>query len=337
MLKTFIERPVLSTVISVILVILGILGLISLPITQYPEIAPPTVQVSAFYQGANADVVMNSVIVPLEEQINGVENMTYMTSSAGNDGSAGITIYFKQGTNPDLAAVNVQNRESRAVPLLPAEVTRAGVTTSKQQSSMVMVFALNSTNKSYDANFLQNYANINLVPLVKRINGVGDAQAWGTGDYSMRIWLKPEAMAAYGLVPDDITNALAGQNIEAAPGKIGENSSQSFEYVLKYKGRLEKPEEYDNIVIKSAGNGQLLRLKDVARVELGSLTYSITSLTDGKPSIVLGIFQTAGSNAHEMINEIEQTVNDAAKSFPPEVKPAIIFSNRRIECPLNDQ
>ncbi len=326
MIKTFIERPVLSTVISVILVILGIIGVFTLPITLYPDIAPPTVRVSAFYQGANADVVMKSVVVPLEEQINGVENMTYMTSSAGNDGSAGITIYFKQGTNPDLAAVNVQNRVSRAVPLLPAEVTRAGVTTSKQQSSLVMVFALNSTNKSYDANFLQNYANINLVPLVKRVNGVGDVQAWGTGDYSMRIWLKPEAMAAYGLVPDDISNALAEQNIEAAPGKIGENSNQSFEYVLKYKGRLEKPEEYDNIVIKSGGNGQLLRLKDVARVELGSLTYSITSLTDGKPSIVLGIFQTAGTNAHEMINEINERVDEASKSFPPGVKEVMIFS-----------
>jgi hydrophobic/amphiphilic exporter-1 (mainly G- bacteria), HAE1 family len=326
MLKTFIERPVLSTVISVILVILGIIGITTLPITLYPDIAPPTVQVSAFYQGANADVVMNSVIVPLEEQINGVENMTYMTSSAGNDGSAGITIYFKQGTNPDLAAVNVQNRVSRATPLLPAEVTRSGVTTSKQQSSMVMVFALKSTNKSFDANFLQNYANINLVPIIKRINGVGDAQAWGTGDYSMRIWLKPDVMATYGLIPDDITNALAEQNIEAAPGKIGENSNQSFEYVLKYKGRLNKPEEYDNIVIRSGPNGQLLRLKDVARVELGSMTYSITSLTDGKPSIVLGIFQSAGSNAHEMINEIQSAVNGASKNFPPGVTTTMIFS-----------
>ncbi len=326
MLKTFIERPVLSTVISIILVILGIIGVTTLPITLYPDIAPPTVRVSAAYQGANADVVMNSVVVPLEEQINGVENMTYMTSSAGNDGSAGITIYFKQGTNPDLAAVNVQNRVSRATPLLPAEVTRAGVTTSKQQSSMVMVFALKSTNKSLDANFLQNYANINLVPIIKRINGVGDAQAWGTGDYSMRIWLKPDVMATYGLVPDDINAALAEQNIEAAPGKIGENSNQSFEYVLKYKGRLNKPEEYNNIVIRSGNNGQLLRLKDVARVELGSMTYSITSLTDGKPSIVLGIFQSAGSNAHKMINEIERAVAAASKNFPPGVTSTMIFS-----------
>jgi len=326
MLKVFIERPVLSTVISVILVILGIISVTTLPITLYPEIAPPTVRVSAFYQGANADVVMNSVIVPLEEQINGVENMTYMTSSAGNDGSAGITIFFKQGTNPDLAAVNVQNRVSRATPLLPAEVTRAGVTTSKQQSSMVMVFALNSSNKSFDANFLQNYANINIVPMIKRINGVGDAQAWGTGDYSMRIWLKPDVMATYGLVPDDINAALAEQNIEAAPGKIGENSNQSFQYVLKYKGRLQKPVEYENIVIRSGANGQLLRLKDVARIELGSISYSVTSVTDGKPSIVLGIFQTAGSNAREMIQECQRTIEAASKTFPPGITYTMIFT-----------
>ena len=326
MLKKFIERPVLSTVISVILVILGLIGIVTLPITLYPDIAPPTVRVSAAYQGANADVVMNSVVVPLEEQINGVEDMTYMTSSAGNDGSAGITIYFKQGTNPDLAAVNVQNRVSRATPLLPAEVTRAGVTTTKQQSSMVMVFALKSNNKSFDANFLQNYANINLVPIIKRINGVGDAQAWGTGDYSMRIWLRPDVMATYGLVPDDISMALSEQNIEAAPGKIGQNDNQSFEYVLKYKGRLQKPEQYENIVIRSGKNGQLLLLKDVARIELGSITYAITSITDGKPSIVLGIFQSAGSNAHEMIEEIESAISTASKNFPPGVTTTMIFS-----------
>ncbi|MFT3933992.1 MAG: efflux RND transporter permease subunit [Chitinophagaceae bacterium] len=326
MLKVFIERPVLSTVISVMLVILGIISIFTLPITLYPDIAPPTVHVSAFYQGANADVVMKSVIVPLEEQINGVENMTYMTSSASNDGSAGITIYFRQGTNPDLAAVNVQNRVSRATPLLPAEVTRSGVTTSKQQSSMVMVFALKSTNKSYDAKFLQNYANINLVPVIKRVNGVGEAQAWGTGDYSMRIWLKPDVMAIYKLVPDDVTNALAEQNIEAAPGKVGENSNQSFEYVLKYKGRLEKPEEYENIIIRSSSQGQLLRLKDIARIELGSITYNVTSITDGQPSIVMGIFQSAGSNAHQMINDINQKLDEAAKSFPPGVTRTMVFS-----------
>jgi HAE1 family hydrophobic/amphiphilic exporter-1 len=325
-LKIFIERPVLSTVISVILVILGILGLVALPITQYPEIAPPTVQVSASYPGANADVVLNSVIVPLEEQINGVENMTYMTSSAGNDGSGSITVFFKQGTNPDLDAVNVQNRVSRATPLLPAEVTRSGVTTSKQQSSMVMVFSINSTNKSFDGTFLQNYANINVLPMLKRVNGVGAVQAFGTQDYSMRIWLKPEAMAAYGLIPDDINTALAEQNVEAAPGKIGENSNQSFQYVLKYKGRLRKPVEYENIIIKATSTGQLLRLKDVARVELGSLDYSVTMTTDNHPSIVCAVFQASGSNAHAMIKECEKTLEEAAKHFPPGVSMNTIFT-----------
>ncbi len=325
-LKIFIERPVLSTVISVILVILGILGLIAMPITQYPEIAPPTVQVSASYPGANADVVLNSVIVPLEEQINGVENMTYMTSSAGNDGSASITVFFKQGTNPDLDAVNVQNRVSRATPLLPAEVTRSGVTTSKRQSSMVMVFSINSSNKSFDGTFLQNYANINVIPMLKRVNGVGDVQAFGTQDYSMRIWLRPDAMASYGLVPDDITNALAEQNIEAAPGKIGENSNQSFQFVLKYKGRLKLPVEYENIIIKATSTGQLLRLKDVARVELGALDYSVTMSTDNKPSIVMGVFQAAGTNAHAMIKECESVIATAGKSFPPGVTSNMIFT-----------
>jgi HAE1 family hydrophobic/amphiphilic exporter-1 len=325
-LKVFIERPVLSTVISIILVILGILGLIALPITQYPEIAPPTVQVSASYPGANADVVLNSVIVPLEEQINGVENMTYMVSSAGNDGSASITVFFKQGTNPDLDAVNVQNRVSRATPLLPAEVTRSGVTTSKQQSSMVMVFSINSSNKSFDGTFLQNYANINVIPMLKRVNGVGQVQAFGTQDYSMRIWLKPDAMASYGLVPDDISTALAEQNIEAAPGKIGENSNQSFQYVLKYKGRLKQPVEYENIIIKATSTGQLLKLKDVARVELGSLDYSVTMSTDNKPSIVMGVFQAAGTNAHAMIKECEGVIATAARSFPPGVTTNMIFT-----------
>ncbi|MCC8408503.1 efflux RND transporter permease subunit [Mucilaginibacter sp. UR6-1] len=326
MLRKFIERPVLSTVISVIIVILGILGLTTLPISQYPDIAPPTVQVSASYTGANAEVVMNSVIVPLEEQINGVENMTYMTSKAANDGTATITVYFKLGTDPDLAAVNVQNRVSKATPLLPAEVTKAGVTTSKQQSSMVMVFALQSSNKSFDQTFLQNYAAINVLPQVKRINGVGDAISFGSQDYSMRIWLKPDVMATYGLIPADVNAALAEQNIEAAPGKVGENSKQSFEYVLKYKGRLKKPAEFENIVIRSAGNGQFLRLKDIARVELGALSYSVTTETNGEPSIALAVYQAAGSNAHEMIEQIDETLAQASKTFPQGVTVTHIFS-----------
>jgi HAE1 family hydrophobic/amphiphilic exporter-1 len=320
MLRTFIERPVLSTVISVIIVILGVLGLTSLPISQYPEIAPPTVQVSTSYQGANADVVMNSVIVPLEEQINGVENMTYMTSTASNDGSATITVYFKLGTNPDLAAVNVQNRVSKATSLLPAEVTKSGVTTSKRQSSMVMIFSLYSDNKSFNQTFLQNYANINLLPQIKRIEGVGDASVFGSKDYSMRIWLKPDAMATYGLIPDDINTALAEQNVEAAPGKFGENSNQSFQYTIKYKGRLKTPAEFENIVIKSTGNSQVLRLKDVARIELGSQSYSGNTKTNGNPSIGIAINQTAGSNAHELIKQLETTIEGASKSFPPGIK-----------------
>lgn len=235
MFNKFIERPVLSTVISIIIVILGILGIITLPVSQYPEIAPPTVVVSANYQGANAEVVLNSVIVPLEEQINGVEDMTYMTSSANNDGTAMITIYFKLGTNPDMAAVNVQNRVARATSLLPQEVIRAGVTTQKRQSSNVLIFTIHSANPSYDQVFLQNYANINIVPQIKRVTGVGDATAFGTKDYSMRIWLKPDIMASYGLIPNDISLLLAEQNIEAAPGQFGEGANESFQYVIKYK------------------------------------------------------------------------------------------------------
>ena len=320
MIRKFIERPVLSTVISVIIVILGILGLTSLPISQYPEIAPPTVQVSTSYQGANADVVMSSVIVPLEEQINGVENMTYMTSTASNDGSASITIYFKLGTDPDLAAVNVQNRVSKASSLLPAEVTKSGVTTSKRQSSMVMIFSLYSENKSFDQTFLQNYANINLLPQIKRITGVGDASVFGTRDYSMRIWLKPDVMATYGLIPDDINTALADQNVEAAPGKFGENSNQSFQYTIKYKGRLKSVAEFNNIIVRSTASGQVLRLKDVARVELGSQTYSGSTKTNGMASIGIAINQTAGSNAHELIKQLESTIAGASKSFPPGIK-----------------
>lgn len=326
MLRTFIERPVLSTVISIIIVILGILGLTSLPISQYPEIAPPTVQVYTAYTGANADVVMNSVIVPLEEQINGVENMTYMTSTASNDGSAVITVYFKLGTDPDLAAVNVQNRVSKATSLLPAEVTKGGVTTSKRQSSMVLIFSMYSENKSFDQTFLQNYANINLLPQIKRISGVGDASVFGTLDYSMRIWLKPDVMATYGLIPDDVNAALAEQNVEAAPGKFGENSNQSFQYTIKYKGRLKTTQDFENIVIKSTPTGQTLLLKDVSRIELGSLNYSSNSVTNGDPSIGVAINQTAGSNAHALIEECEKTIAEASKSFPPGVKYTLLLN-----------
>lgn len=320
MLKTFIERPVLSTVISVIIVILGILGLMALPISQYPEIAPPTVQVSASYAGANADVILKSVIVPLEEQINGVEDMSYMTSTANNDGSATIQVYFKLGTNPDLAAVNVQNRVARATPLLPAEVTQAGVVTQKRQSSMVMIFALTSNNPAFDQSFLQNYANINILPQIKRVTGVGDASVFGQKDYSMRIWLKPDVMATYGLIPKDIQSALAEQNIEAAPGKFGENGNESFQYTIKYTGRLVDPEQFQNIIVRTGDNGQMLRLKDVARVELGELSYASYTYADGKPAIGVAINQTAGSNAHQLILDCQKVLNDASKTFPPGVK-----------------
>jgi len=316
MFKKFIERPVLSTVISIIIVILGVLGLATLPVSQYPEIAPPTVQVSTSYQGANADVVMNSVVVPLEEQINGVEDMTYMTSTASNDGTATITINFKLGTNPDLAAVNVQNRVARATSLLPAEVTRSGVITAKRQASNVLIFGIYSDDPSYDQKFLQNYANINIIPQIKRINGVGDASAFGQMDYTMRIWLKPDVMATYGLIPNDVNVALAEQNVEAAPGQFGEQGNQAFQYTLKYSGRLKDETQFSNIIIKADANGQVLRLKDVARIEMGAQSYASSVKFNGKQALGIAINQTAGSNAKEVIENSIKTLDEAQKSFP---------------------
>lgn len=324
MFKIFIQRPVLSTVISVIIVILGVLGLVELPISQYPDIAPPTVNVSASYTGANADVVLKSIVIPLEEQINGVENMTYMTSTATNDGNASIKIFFKVGTNPDLAAVNVQNRVSRATSLLPVEVTQAGVTVTKSQSSNLLIFSLYSDDPAYDQTFLQNYAKINLVPQIQRVVGVGDVTVFGAKDYSMRIWLKPDVMQQYKLIPSDISAALAEQNIEAAPGKFGENGNQAFQYVIKYKGRLTSAQEFENIVIKSVGNGQMLRLKDVAKVELGSLSYSSTIKTNGVESAAMAISQTPGSNARDVIINSKKLIEEAAKSFPKGMKYTIM-------------
>ncbi|WP_343583994.1 efflux RND transporter permease subunit [Flavobacterium sp.] len=324
MFKKFIQRPVLSTVISVIIVILGVLGLIELPISQYPDIAPPTVNVAASYTGANADVVLKSIVIPLEEQINGVENMTYMTSTATNDGNASIKVFFKVGTNPDLAAVNVQNRVSRATSLLPVEVTQAGVTVTKSQSSNLLIFSLYSDDKAYDQTFLQNYAKINLVPQIQRVVGVGDVTVFGAKDYSMRIWLKPDVMQQYKLIPSDISAALAEQNIEAAPGKFGENGNQAFQYVIKYKGRLTSAQEFGDIVIKSVGNGQMLRLKDVAKVELGSLSYSSTIKTNGVESAAMAISQTPGSNARDVIINSKKLIEEAAKSFPKGMKYTIM-------------
>ncbi|MBD0726318.1 hydrophobe/amphiphile efflux-1 family RND transporter [Flavobacterium sp. L1I52] len=320
MFSKFIDRPVLSTVISIIIVILGLLGLISLPVSQYPEIAPPTVTVSANYQGASAEVVMNSVVIPLEEQINGVEDMTYMTSTSNNDGSASINIYFKLGTNPDLAAVNVQNRVSRATPLLPQEVTKAGVTTSKRQSDNILIFSLYSENPDYDMTFLQNYANINILPKIKRVAGVGEAMIFGQKDYSMRIWLKPDVMGAYGLVPSDITALLAEQNIEAAPGQLGESSNESFQYVLKYKGRLQSTKEFEEIVVRSTPDGEVLKLGDIAKVELGAVNYASNTLTNGNQSVAIAIAQTAGSNAQEVIENSLKVLDQSSVNFPKGIK-----------------
>jgi len=316
MLKIFIERPVLSTVISVIIVILGVLAYLGLPVSEYPEIAPPTVVVSATYTGASAGIIQRNVIVPLEEQINGVDGMTYITSSATNDGGATITIYFKLGTNPDIDAVNVQNRVSIASPVLPAEVTKAGVTVQKQQSSNLLIFSLKSDNPAYDQTFLNNYANINLIPEIKRINGVGSVTAFGTRDYAMRIWLKPDVMASYGLTPNDVNNVLAEQNIDAAPGKFGENSNQVFQYTIQYTGKLIDTTQFGNIVMKSNADGSVLRLKDIARLELGSLTYSTTLGTDDKPASVIAVTQVAGSNAQTIIKETIAALDKASLSFP---------------------
>ncbi len=314
-LDNFINRPVLSTVISVVIVILGVLGLISLPITQYPTIAPPTVQVSTTYQGANAQTVLNSVIAPLEEQINGVENMDYMSSNATNTGAATIDITFKQGTDPDMAAANVQNRVSKAQGLLPAEVTRVGVITQKRQTSMLIVFSIVDQSDKYEPAFIENYAKINIIPQIQRVKGVGDAMVMGA-DYSMRIWLNPERMAEYHLVPTDISAILAEQNIEAAPGSIGERENQTFQYTLRYKGRLQEASEFENLVIRSNPDGTLLRLKDVARVELGRVTYGFAGKVNGHSSVSCIVMQTAGSNATQIIQDIEALLKDCEKDLP---------------------
>lgn len=314
-LDRFINRPVLSTVISIIIVILGVIGLVTLPIEQYPDIAPPTVSVKASYTGANAQTTLNSVVVPLEEAINGVENMDYMSSSASNTGNASITITFKQGTDPDMAAVNVQNKVSSATGLLPAEVTKIGVTTEKRQNSMLMVFTLYDKSGKYDQRFIENYAKINIIPEIQRVNGVGEAFVMGA-DYSMRIWLKPELMAQYHLMPADVTTALAQQNIEAAPGKIGERENQTFEYTLRYRGRLQDEHEFENIVIRATSDGQILRLKDIARIELGRLTYAFTNKVNGYTGVTSIAFQMAGSNATQVVKDLTKVLDDAKKDLP---------------------
>ena len=315
MLKTFIERPVLSTVISILFVVLGVIGIFTLPIEQYPNIAPPTVRVSTNYSGANADAVLKSVIVPLEEQINGVQGMTYMTSTAANGGSATINVYFKQGMDPDMAAVNVQNRVSQASALLPSEVTKNGVTVQKQQSSTVLMIMIKSDNPDYDGKFIQNYTNINILPQIKRVTGVGDASVYGSKDYTMRVWLKPDVMKSYNITSGEVTAALQDQNIEVAPGELGVNSNQSFQYALKYSGRLKNTEEFGNIIIRSK-NAQILRLKDVATVELGAQNYSVITSNNNSEAIVMAINQTAGSNAQDIIKEVKSVMKKEAKKFP---------------------
>ncbi|RFM28822.1 efflux RND transporter permease subunit [Deminuibacter soli] len=328
MLKKFIERPVLSTVVSIILLLLGGLSIFSLPITLFPDIAPPSVLVTASYPGANAEVVARSVATPIEEAVNGVENMTYMTSNSSNDGSMSLTVYFKQGTNPDIAAVNVQNRVQKATSQIPQEVIQAGISTQKQQNSIIMFIGLYSEDTTYDETFLQNYLKINLIPKLQRIPGVGDAQPFGTKDYSMRIWLKPERLIAYNLSPLEVTDAIKDQSLEAAPGRLGQSSSQVFEYVLKYKGKLNKNEDYENVIIKSNSDGSVVRLKDVARVEFGSYTYSSNSKLNGHATTGLAIFQTAGSNANDILTEAERLLKKFEKDLPKGLHTTIMYNSK---------
>lgn len=336
MLKKFIDRPVLSTVISIIIVILGILGITTLPVTQYPDIAPPTVRVSAVYPGANAETVLESVIIPLEEQINGVEGMDYITSTASNNGMASIQVFFKQGIDPDIAAVNVQNRVARATPLLPREVTQSGVTTQKQQTNSLMFLTVLSKNEDYDATFIQNYLNINVLPELRRIEGVGDVNVFGAKTYAMRIWLKPEMLAAYNLIPADVVAAINEQSLEAAAGALGQNNAEAFEYVIRYSGKYTHEEQYENIIIKSVGQGEFLRLKDVADIELDAQGYSGVSYTNGFPGVSMGINQTPGSNAQQIINDIHGRLSELEANFPPGLEILINFdTNEFLNASIN--
>lgn len=335
-LQKFIDRPILSMVISVVILVAGLIGLYALSVEQYPDIAPPTIRVSTTYSGANAEAVQKSVIVPLEEAINGVENMTYMTSTASTTGSAEITVYFKQGTDPDMAAVNVQNKVSTATSLLPAEVTKVGVTTMKRQSSMLMIFGLYSPKGTYDETFLTNYLNINVKPQLQRISGVGEVNVMG-GDYAMRIWLKPDVMAQYELEPSDVEAALSSQNIEASIGSIGEDSKNVYQYTLKYRGRLEKEKEFENIVIKAFDDGRVVRLSDIAKVELGSQSYTYTGSVNGSPGTTCMINQTAGTNANEIIISINEYLEELKKSLPEDVEVVELMSTKNfLDTSINE-
>ena len=330
MFKKFIDRPVLATVISILLVILGVLGLTRLPLQQFPDIAPPAVQVTALYPGANAETILRSVAPSLEESINGVENMSYMSSTASNDGSLVISVYFKLGTNPDQAAVNVQNRVSQATSQLPAEVVQAGVTTAKQQNSLVVVLDLHSEDeKKYDQTFMANYAQINIIPELKRIAGVGQAAIFGgSKDYSMRVWLNPTQMATYNLTPKEVMATIQDKSLEAAPGQFGQSSKNAFEYTLKYKGKLNKPEEYENIIIRSNADGSFLRLKDVARIEFGAYTYSNLTRVDGRPGLNIAVQQLSGSNANEIQIAITNFMKKAEKDFPKGIGYDVVYSTK---------
>lgn len=315
-IKTFVDRPILSVMLSVVIVIIGVIALFGLPIEQYPDIAPPTVKVNATYTGANAETIMKSVVTPLETAINGVENMQYMTSNAANNGTCTITIYFKQGTDPNMAVVNVQNRVASAQGQLPAEVTKSGVTVRKTQNSNLKFITLYSPDGRYDTKFLTNYMKINVEPQLARVAGVGEVNVLGA-DYAMRIWLDPAKMRAYGLVPSDIDNALAAQNTESPTGSLGAESKNTFQYVLKYRGRYNDVDEFKNIVVKATANGGVLRLGDVAKIELGSVDYNMTSTTEGKPGASAGITQISGSNANDIIKQLDKVENEIRKNLPP--------------------
>jgi HAE1 family hydrophobic/amphiphilic exporter-1 len=325
-LQKFIERPVLSTVISILLVLVGVISLFTLPVTQFPDIAPPSVSVTAAYPGASAEVVARSVATPIEEAINGVEDMTYMTSNSNNDGTMMLNVFFKAGTNPDLAAVNVQNRVAKATSLIPQEVVQAGITTQKQQNSIIMAVALYSEDSAYNETFLHNYARINLVPQIQRVHGVGQAQLFGSKDYSMRIWLKPDRLAAYNLSAQDVLAAVKEQNLEAAPGKFGEGNPGAFEYVLQYKGKLNENKDYENIILKANNEGAEIRLKDVARVEFGSFNYGTTSKVNKGYTTAILIYQTAGSNANDILTQVQSILENSEKDLPKGLKFFIPFS-----------
>ncbi|WP_210521311.1 efflux RND transporter permease subunit [Hymenobacter terricola] len=330
MLKQFIDRPVLATVISSLLVILGVIGVVNLPLERFPDIAPPAVQVTAIYPGANAETILRSVAPSLEEAINGVEGMMYMSSTASNDGSLVISVFFKSGTDPDLAAVNVQNRVSQATSQLPPEVVQRGITTSKQQNSLMMVPAIYSEDGAYNETFLSNYLNINIIPDIKRIPGVGQVRIiGGSKDYSMRIWLKPSQMAAYKIGTQEVLDAIADQNLEAAPGKFGESANEAFEYVIKYDGKLNRPADYENFVIRANADGSVLRLRDVARVELGAYTYVSQTRINGKPAIAMIIAQLSGSNANDIQIEVGKMLAKDSKSYPKGVHNLMLYSTKK--------